>query len=216
MYRVQPRVCMPRYSYDLLVTFDLSRSNLKKMHFYTFACSKFNDIWHIVWLKHRLSMCQKEWRTLENFLRYWLQSVVRHRTDKMPRGDLYIGSDNYGLLGPNDAKFGWAHGKSPCDGIGGTLKRLAKQASLQGTLIETPLQFYHYLQANVTGTHVEYFLKSDWIKESETLHPRFAAARTVPGTRNVHCVCPSSRAGMVVVKWFSGSATEREVRVTKQ
>ena len=137
----------------------------------------------------------------------------------------YKNCKNFVNLTMHDADFGvkaeWhffatAHGKSPCDGIGGTLKRLAKQASLRGTLIETPLQFYHYLQANVTGTHVEYFLKTDWIKESETLHPRFAAARTVPGTRNVHCVCPSSRAGMVVVKWFSGSATEREVRVTKQ
>ena len=27
--------------------------------------------------------------------------------------------------------FATAHGKGPCDGIGGTLKRLAKQASLQ-------------------------------------------------------------------------------------
>ena len=43
--------------------------------------------------------------------------------------------------------FATSHGKGPCDGIGGTVKRLATKASLQRTLdcqIQTPHQLYEW------------------------------------------------------------------------
>ena len=96
------------------------------------------------------------------------------------------------------------------------MKRLAKKGSLQGTLIEIPDQFYQFVKNHATGTCVEYFPKTEWVKETKALNDRFAAARTIPGTRNVHRVTPSPRNGMVVVRWFSGSETGREVRVAKK
>lgn len=44
--------------------------------------------------------------------------------------------------------FGTAHGKGPSDGLGGTLKRLATRASLQGTVIQTPKQLYDWASSN--------------------------------------------------------------------
>ncbi len=50
--------------------------------------------------------------------------------------------------------FATSHGKSPCDGIGGTVKRLAARASLQSTTtghILSPLQLYSWAESHVTG-----------------------------------------------------------------
>lgn len=45
--------------------------------------------------------------------------------------------------------FATSHGKGPCDGIGGTIKRLAALASLQRTLILTSREFYEWAISNV-------------------------------------------------------------------
>jgi len=50
--------------------------------------------------------------------------------------------------------FATSHGKSPCDGIGGTVKRLAARASLQATetgQILQPKQLFNWAQANIPG-----------------------------------------------------------------
>ena len=62
-------------------------------------------------------------------------------------------SSDYGL----DAEwnfFGTSHGKNTCDGIGGTVKRLAARASLLRTLddhIMTPLQLFDWCRKNIKG-----------------------------------------------------------------
>jgi|688.fasta_scaffold942197_2 hypothetical protein len=50
--------------------------------------------------------------------------------------------------------FASCHGKRACDGIGGTLKRLARLASLQRNVsnqITTPQDLYKWASENVTG-----------------------------------------------------------------
>ena len=50
--------------------------------------------------------------------------------------------------------FATSHGKSPCDCIGGTLKRLAARASLQRTKTEqilTPLDMFTFCQNEIVG-----------------------------------------------------------------
>ena len=111
--------------------------------------------------------------------------------------------------------FATSHGKGPCDGIGGTLKRSAKKASLQATLIETPEQLYQYLKGHTISTFVEYFDKNEWLQEELALNKRFSNARTVPGTRQMHSVCPSVREGWIFVRRFSASEQRQEVRVGK-
>ena len=49
-----------------------------------------------------------------------------------------------------------SHGKGPCDGVGGTIKRLAARESLRGALINTPLELYECAKANVEGIYFCY------------------------------------------------------------
>jgi len=52
-----------------------------------------------------------------------------------------------------------SHGKGACDGVGGTVKRLATKASLQKPFDEqimTPLQLFEWASANITGTIIDF------------------------------------------------------------
>ena len=55
--------------------------------------------------------------------------------------------------------FATSHGKGPCDGVGGTVKRSAARASLQkpyNDQIMTPRQLFEYSKENVAGVHFHY------------------------------------------------------------
>ena len=55
--------------------------------------------------------------------------------------------------------FATLHGKWPCDGIGGTVKRLAAKASLQWPYSEqimTPRQLFQFAEDNISG--ISFFL----------------------------------------------------------
>ena len=81
--------------------------------------------------------------------------------------------------------------KGPCDGIGGTIKRLAARASLQGTLISTPRYFYEWAISNVRGIEIQYTSNDEHEEETKYLNSeRYIGLRTVSGKRSIHCVVP--------------------------
>ena len=61
-----------------------------------------------------------------------------------------------------------SHGKSPCDGIGGTVKRLVARASLQATVNNqtfTAEEMYKWAVENIKAVQF-FFLTSNYIKEN--------------------------------------------------
>lgn len=87
--------------------------------------------------------------------------------------------------------FATSHGKSPCDGIGGTVKRLVARASLQAATsnqILNPCQMFKWVTANISGIRF-FFISSVDIQEntkSYHLESRFSSIKTIPGTRSHH------------------------------
>ena len=60
--------------------------------------------------------------------------------------------------------FATSHGKSACDGIGGTVKREAARASLRATTtghILTPQQLFEWCSIHITGIKFFYIPKDD-------------------------------------------------------
>ncbi len=109
-----------------------------------------------------------------------------------------------------------AHGKGACDGLGGTVKRLAARASLQkpyNDQIMTPHQLFEWASINIPAVHFEYCSSDDYKAQQEDLEQRFMKARTIPGTRKLHSFIPVSK-GKLQVKAFSASDISREERVT--
>ena len=109
-----------------------------------------------------------------------------------------------------------SHGKGACDGIGGTVKRLAARASLQrpyNNQIMTPRQLFDWVSSNLPGVHFGYFSMVDYRREKAFLEQQFKQSRKIPGTRKFHSFIPFSH-DQVEVKHFSTSKSFRKERVT--
>ena len=91
---------------------------------------------------------------------------------------------------------GTSHGKSACDGIGGTVKRPATEASLKRpdhNQILTPLDMFSYCESDVTGIKF-FYMSSTTIEENVILlQDRYNAAQTVKGTRQLHKFVPQGK-----------------------
>ena len=88
-----------------------------------------------------------------------------------------------------------SHGKGACDGLGGTVKRLAARVSLQrpyNDQIMTPRQLFDWASTAVPSAHFGYCSMEDYEREQHNLERRFHQSRTIPGTRKLHSFVPIS------------------------
>ena len=109
-----------------------------------------------------------------------------------------------------------SHGKGACDGLGGTVKRLAARASLQRPYDEqimTPRQLFEWASSSIPAVFFEYCSTEDYKREQIHLEGRFQRARTIPGTRKLHSFVPISK-DRVTTRVFSSSTTSKEEKVT--
>lgn len=86
-----------------------------------------------------------------------------------------------------------SHGKGACDGLGGTVKRLAARASLQRPTddqIMTPFQLYEWASENIRAVTFNYCTTTEYDIEKSFLEKRFENSQTFPG--HVHFI-PSYR-----------------------
>lgn len=91
--------------------------------------------------------------------------------------------------------FATAHGKGPCDGIAGTVKRFACRASLQRPYcdqIMTPRKLFEWAQENITNCHFAYITQKDHDGEEVLLKECFQSCRTISGTHRKHVFIPMS------------------------
>ncbi|EFX75283.1 hypothetical protein DAPPUDRAFT_108106 [Daphnia pulex] len=88
--------------------------------------------------------------------------------------------------------FASCHGKSACDGIGGTVKRLARLASLQRSAnnqITSPMQLFNWAKENLEIKC--FFVTSEEVKANEAvINERMQNAIAVTGTRKFHSYVP--------------------------
>ena len=89
-----------------------------------------------------------------------------------------------------------AHGQGICDGLGGTVKRLAARASLQKSYndqIMTPRQLYDWATVNIPTIHFNYCSSDGYEAEKQDLEQQFLRSRTIPGTCKLHSFIPISK-----------------------
>lgn len=109
-----------------------------------------------------------------------------------------------------------AHGKGPCDGLGGNLKRLASRASLQSPsnkAITNPKRLYEWATASLTLTAIYYLDKDDINKCRIDLKSRFDSAVTIPGTKKFHSFIPTAEG--ISIKRTSNSVGDKIVKIFK-
>ena len=92
--------------------------------------------------------------------------------------------------------FATSHGKSPCDGIGGTVKRLVATASLQNPVSNQILSaeaMFKFCQQSINAIKFVYVTVEEMEQTRNKLADRFSIATTVPGTRSFHQIVPLSK-----------------------
>lgn len=85
--------------------------------------------------------------------------------------------------------FATSHGKSPCDGIGGVVKRKLANESLsrpRNNQILKAKDAFLYCQENITGVNFFYAEADEVAAVRCHLQKRFQKGSTVPGTRSFH------------------------------
>ena len=108
-----------------------------------------------------------------------------------------------------------SHGKGPCDGLGGNLKRLATRASLQlpaSNAIVTPIRLYEWAKSCLLQTAIYYSSKDDIQRQRIILQPRFDSASTIPGTKKLHAFIPLTE-GLLVKR--TSSSTDSFCKIVK-
>ena len=111
-----------------------------------------------------------------------------------------------------------SHGKGACDGVGGTVKRLAARASLQKPYegqIMSPVQLFEWAALNIPGIVFQYCSTEEYEDVKSQLETRFQKSRTVAGTRKLHSFIPLTQ-DTVKVKPYSFSNDFKQEKVTKQ
>ena len=86
-----------------------------------------------------------------------------------------------------------SHGKSECDGIGGTIKREAHYFSLKQTCnnqILTPIELFNFCVEKIKNITFFYVEKEETKNMKLFLKPRFQCAKSIKGTRKFHSFVP--------------------------
>jgi hypothetical protein len=87
--------------------------------------------------------------------------------------------------------FATAHGKGPCDAIGGTVKRILRIASLRGSDIVTADQAYKWCKENIKNIRCINVntTEIETVVERKDLTTRYESLSTIHGTQQCHKIC---------------------------
>ena len=140
---------------------------------------------------------------------YFSDAVASQYKNRKNFINLCLHEDDFGILAEWHF-YATYRGKGACDGVGGSVKRLAARASLQkpyNDKVITP----HFIGRSQL-CHLFTLTIATWrsTKEYKIL---LSNARTIPGTRTLHSFLPISRRRVRVCN-FSSSTTFKEERVT--
>ena len=108
-----------------------------------------------------------------------------------------------------------SHGKSTCDGLGGTLKRLAAKASLQRPLqdqITNARELFLWAEKELKNMNVCYVDADSILEEEKLLTERYSQAIPITGTQKFHAFLPTQK-GKLKAKAFSAASESNEYTV---
>lgn len=112
--------------------------------------------------------------------------------------------------------FATHHGKSPCDALGGTIKRMATRASLTRVYdnhILTAKDLFDFIQTKNTAIHTSFCSKIEHETMAQKLKKTYDTARTIVGTQKFHAFIPVGSSYSLYCKTFSSSAFPKLVKL---
>lgn len=166
-------------------------------------------------LHHDVAAVYDFQKLMINFLKEQYSTIKKiiYVTDGAPQH--YKNKYQFANLLKHEADFGipaqWhfhatAHGKGPCDGIGGNLKRQAARASLQRSSATEPIldaqRLYEWAKTNLPLTNVFFVSKETHEATKLQLKSRFDTSKVIPGTKQYHSFIPNQH-GQLELRRYS-------------
>ncbi|KAE8746813.1 hypothetical protein FOCC_FOCC006448 [Frankliniella occidentalis] len=173
---------------------------------------------HAVYINHKIliSTLQNDFNLQPKRIIYFTDGAAQHFKNRFNFLNLSNHFQYFGVA----AEWHFhatSHVKGPCDGIGGTIKRLATRATLQGPSdkqIISGRHLYDWCVANMQKITVKYVTEMAWVTAKILLRKRFDNAKTVEGTLQYHSFVPCGDYSLEV-KQFSFSTKKRIVSTKK-
>lgn len=159
-----------------------------------------------------ISILKKEIRVLKKII-YFSDGASAQYKNRKNFVNTCLHEEDFGV-GAEWHFFATSHGKGPCDGIGGTTKRLATKASLQPGQdpITTPRKLFSWAQSNITNIKFIFFTVNQHKQESDILEARYKNRKPIKGTLKLHCFVPLSMSD-AAVKQYSLQSEEKNVSI---
>lgn len=130
---------------------------------------------------------------------YWTDSPTSQYRDKTMFSLVSEHADIFDGISAQWNYFESGHGKGPCDGIGGTVKRLADAAvKRSAAVIQDDFDFFTWASQErheSSGSKIIYFFvaKGDCAAGSLLIAKRWSTVKTFPGTMQIHAVIGDDR-----------------------
>lgn len=133
--------------------------------------------------------------------------------------NIYYHEEDFGLKAEWHF-FATAHGKGPCDGVGGTFKRTAARVSLQRSIdkqITTvdELQEWASEPNSLPNIAVKFSPEADYTEAKIKLDLRYSTAKSITGTQKIHSIVPKQNE-TVQTKDYSTSIHDRICKIFKK
>lgn len=116
--------------------------------------------------------------------------------------------------------FATAHGKGPSDGLGGTIKREARKASLRGTKISSAEELFAWANnwSETRMLKIKYCnIKTMEIDDHEKfLLNRFSNLKSVEGTHKYHCIIPDTTKPNSILTKITSNCLEKKKYTLKR
>ena len=125
-------------------------------------------------------------------IKYWSDGAGGQYKNRYNFGNLLKHEEDFGVTAEWH-NFATSHGKSTCDGVGGTVKREARKVSLQRDSsghILTPEALYEFGQTKLKGIKFFFVTSKDIENAQQQLKDRFLACHRIPNTRTFHSFIP--------------------------
>ena len=172
-------------------------------------CIISDDLKHDVCMVYKIQEKVSEF-VKENFpniteIHYYSDGCAAQYKNKFNFMNLSLHENDF-MLKAQWSFFATSHGKTECDGIGGTVKRLVRKESLQRPLqnqILTPHDFFQFCKLNIKKVNFHFISKDSVNLIRSKLEERFQDLTTFPGTRSFHNFRPKDCSGTLEARRMS-------------
>ena len=183
--------------------------NLQQFHHLSYVvisdCRTHDTIAFHVFQKHLIALLKNHIGSLEKMY-YFSDGAASHYKNKKNFMNVCHHKSDFQVAAEWHF-FATSHGKGPCDGIGGSLKRLAARSSLQRPYEEqimTPKDLFDWAEKNLTSSFFTFVPNEEVERERNFLKHRYNGLRPIPGTRSLHAFIPTSEySGIMRLTSFS-------------